>query len=305
IAYSYNKTRTEKACCKFKVSTKVFLRIMAHLGGFCSISFFFCRTAWFGTAMISVYFIVNMALGLVMTYWYRDCDPELSGEISTHDQIIPFYVVHNLASFPGFSGIFLAGIVGATTSTTSSLINSLTAICSIDIASQVCKITDTSSKKVTKGIAFAIGILMTCYAIIIPYMGSTSRVLMILQGCITGPFVGLFLMALLFPCINTKAAAVSAVLTTVWQTWNTLAHMTYGMGPPRMMASLEMCPQYINKTSAFTSISLNEQGNTLITTIFSARQGQMNSFILSAYWSSLFSALMTVAVGLLLSWLTG
>ncbi|KAM7304195.1 putative sodium-dependent multivitamin transporter isoform X1 [Ixodes scapularis] len=111
------------------------------------------RTAWIGTAMISVYFIINMALGLVMTYWYRGCDPELSGEISTHDQIIPFYVVRNLASFPGFSGIFLAGIVGATTSTTSSLINSLTAICYIDIASQVFKITETSSKKVTKGIA--------------------------------------------------------------------------------------------------------------------------------------------------------
>ncbi|CAN8001809.1 unnamed protein product [Ixodes hexagonus] len=167
------------------------------------------RTAWYGTSMINGYFLLTCILSLVMAYWYRDCDPELSGEIDTHDQIIPFYVVRNLASVPGFSGLFLSGIVGATTSTTSSIINSLAAICYIDIVSQSFKITETSSKQVTKGIAFAIGILMTLYATIIPYMGSSSRVLMMLQGCVTGPFVGLFLMALMFPCINTKVGYTS------------------------------------------------------------------------------------------------
>ncbi|XP_075744314.1 sodium/iodide cotransporter-like [Rhipicephalus microplus] len=45
------------------------------------------RTAWWGTLLIIAYFIVAAALGLIMAYWYRDCDPMLAGVITSPDQV--------------------------------------------------------------------------------------------------------------------------------------------------------------------------------------------------------------------------
>ncbi|KAH8039080.1 hypothetical protein HPB51_005019 [Rhipicephalus microplus] len=45
------------------------------------------QTAWWGTLLIIAYFIVAAALGLIMAYWYRDCDPMVAGVITSLDQV--------------------------------------------------------------------------------------------------------------------------------------------------------------------------------------------------------------------------
>nr|XP_054923073.1 sodium-coupled monocarboxylate transporter 1-like [Dermacentor andersoni] len=108
------------------------------------------RTAWWGTLLIIAYFIITAGLGLIMAYWYRDCDPLLAGVVSTTDQIIPYYVNTNLAAFLGFSGIFLAGVVGATTSTISSIINSLAAVTYVEFVALFAKPSPKRSLLLTK-----------------------------------------------------------------------------------------------------------------------------------------------------------
>ncbi|XP_040077874.1 putative sodium-dependent multivitamin transporter [Ixodes scapularis] len=118
------------------------------------------RTVYTGTILTRLMFVTNSLLALTLRYWYRDCDPELTGEISKPDQILPLYVIQNLSTFPGFCGIFLAGVVGATTSTISSLINSQATVCYVDIVSEF---------------RFLNGTVMTVYAITVTYMGSVGR----------------------------------------------------------------------------------------------------------------------------------
>ncbi|KAH7985370.1 hypothetical protein HPB52_025689 [Rhipicephalus sanguineus] len=50
----------------------------------------------------------------------------------TSGDMLPYYVKENLGDFPGFSGLFLTGVVSAATSTVSSIINSQAAVFYVD-----------------------------------------------------------------------------------------------------------------------------------------------------------------------------
>ncbi|CAN7990166.1 unnamed protein product, partial [Ixodes pacificus] len=73
------------------------------------------RAARFGMVLLSLYYASITGMGILIIYWFRDCDPQLSGAIKQLDELLPFYVKKHLAQFPGFSGLFLAGVVSAAT----------------------------------------------------------------------------------------------------------------------------------------------------------------------------------------------
>ncbi|XP_042148747.1 sodium-coupled monocarboxylate transporter 2 [Ixodes scapularis] len=72
-------------------------------------------TARAGTAMLTGFYIIQMLMSFLLIYWFRDCDPQLSGAIKQIDQLLPYYVKRYLTTFTGFSGLFLAGAVSAST----------------------------------------------------------------------------------------------------------------------------------------------------------------------------------------------
>ncbi|CAN7983461.1 unnamed protein product, partial [Ixodes pacificus] len=72
-------------------------------------------TAGVGMTLFSLSYVSLTGIGILLIYWFRDCDPLLSGSIKQLDQILPFYVKKNFADFPGFSGLFLAGVFSAAT----------------------------------------------------------------------------------------------------------------------------------------------------------------------------------------------
>ncbi|KAG0419302.1 hypothetical protein HPB47_004229, partial [Ixodes persulcatus] len=200
------------------------------------------RTAILGTLLSVAFSCIQSIMALALIFWYRDCDPFLSGSIRRIDQILPFYVKQNLSNFPGFSGLFLAGIVCAATSTISSIINSLAAICYVDVVSQHFIMSETQAMRVTKGLAIVIGAVMTAYSILIPYMGSASRIIMMVASTTTGPFVALFLLAFIFPFVNSKGAGTATILMVAFQLWHMFVKLSYHVQPPRMTVSLDNCP---------------------------------------------------------------
>ncbi|CAN8001807.1 unnamed protein product, partial [Ixodes hexagonus] len=200
------------------------------------------KTAYIGVLLTAIYLAFLGVFAGALVYWFRDCDPMLTGAISNSDQIVPYYVVHNLANFPGFSGLFLAGVTGATTSTISSMINSQATVCYVDIVSKLIKLSERQAANATRALAFLVGTLMSLYALIIPYVGSASAVFLVLYSGITGPFVGIFLLALGFPWANTKGAAVAALSTTALQLWHSLSRLNEGNLLPRMPMSVDLCP---------------------------------------------------------------
>lgn len=51
--------------------------------------------------------------GFSIFAFYANCDPLLKGDIQKIDQIVPYFVVHELASIPGMMGIFTSCIFSA------------------------------------------------------------------------------------------------------------------------------------------------------------------------------------------------
>uniref|UniRef100_A0A6B0VCT4 Putative sodium-dependent multivitamin transporter n=1 Tax=Ixodes ricinus TaxID=34613 RepID=A0A6B0VCT4_IXORI len=171
------------------------------------------RMAVTSTIMTSLFYILRACTALSLIYWYRNCDPLATGDITTVDQLLPFYVSTRLLEFPGFCGIFLVGVVSAATSTVSSIINSCAAVCYVDMVSPLFTMSDHRAALLTRGIAFGIGIVMTSYSAAIGYMGSATKVIISIYSAVTGPFCGLLLLAFLFPCANSKVSAYQEQFT--------------------------------------------------------------------------------------------
>ncbi|KAL1470569.1 hypothetical protein MTO96_024141 [Rhipicephalus appendiculatus] len=93
------------------------------------------RVVWAGNAMVAFFILTISLTSLALTYWYRDCDPMLTGAITRYDQVVPLYVAEKLAGVPCLRGLFLAGLVGASISTVSSVINSHAAAFYVDVVS--------------------------------------------------------------------------------------------------------------------------------------------------------------------------
>ncbi|KAG0417811.1 hypothetical protein HPB47_005340, partial [Ixodes persulcatus] len=71
------------------------------------------RTAFTGAFLNIAYILFMCLMSMSLIYWFRDCDPLLSGSITNIDQILPFYVQKYLRNVPSFTAFFLAGIVSA------------------------------------------------------------------------------------------------------------------------------------------------------------------------------------------------
>ncbi|KAL1447699.1 hypothetical protein MTO96_028401 [Rhipicephalus appendiculatus] len=190
------------------------------------------RTALTGALLLVVCYFFGLFLGVAMTLWFRGCDPMLLGEISSIDQIMPYYINTYLMNVPGFSGLFLAGI------------------------------------------AF----------------------LMVYNG-ITAPFVGLCLLAVLFPFVHSKGAGVATLTMVIYQLCHITSIIQSGRRPPRMDMSLDNCPG--NQSSIASAI------NATFFDPHSSLEGQFILFRLSYLWTSFFAIFATLIIGVAVSAATG
>ncbi|KAL3191954.1 hypothetical protein MRX96_059456 [Rhipicephalus microplus] len=227
------------------------------------------RTAIVGVWFSALYYLVLMAGAAALIYRFRDCDPLLSKSISTVDQILPYYVKNELAPVLGFSGIFLAGVVSSSTSAVSSIINSQAAVLYVDVTSQYFPIKEAWASRATKGLAFASGIVMTAYSLAVPFIGSTMR-----------------------------GAGAAACLTIAFQIWHMIGRLRSGILPDRMPVTMDYCAD--NTTTEFNTTQYLSN-----TTNFARSEDDFMLYRLSSFWSSFFSVIVTISVGVVISLLTG
>ncbi|KAH7977649.1 hypothetical protein HPB49_003122 [Dermacentor silvarum] len=223
------------------------------------------RTMCIGVFLNIIYMFIIGVMAMALIYWYRDCDPVLTGEISN---------------------------------TISSIINSQAAVCYMDVVSMFVKLEDHSARHLTKGLAFLFGILMTIYSMIVPYLGSAVRVVVVMHNGASGPFVGMFLLAFLFPWANTKGVVAGTLFTTALQFWQMFGKIYYGIRAPLMPVTTDFCP--VNSTMMTI--------DAMRASSYSTAHRNADVFPLyrfSSNWGVLASAVLTILIGLVVSLLTG
>ncbi|KAK8764735.1 hypothetical protein V5799_032656 [Amblyomma americanum] len=271
------------------------------------------RVVWAGATML-MFFISTVSLtALALTYWYRDCDPELAGYITRLDQVVPFYVSENLENVIGLRGLFLAGLVGASISTVSSIINSHAATFYVDIVAPHFELSGRQAAIVTHFLEVSSGALMTVFAVLVPHIGSAIRVLMALYSGASGPFAGMVVAAICLPWANTSGTAVATSLVFALALWQTVGRTLSGVEPRRMNTTLLRCTS--NATEAFSvahdagaSERACTSNGTCAGSVAHEVIGENGVFLLyqlSSYWCSLMAMVATASLSLALSLIFG
>uniref|UniRef100_A0A915D2Y8 Sodium-dependent multivitamin transporter n=1 Tax=Ditylenchus dipsaci TaxID=166011 RepID=A0A915D2Y8_9BILA len=140
--------------------------------------------------------------------------------------IIPFSVLVTIVSFigllntsptPGLFGLYITCIMSATLSTISSGLSSSAAAFYEDFLRQGVERrnwTDRQATSINKLIVLFFGILSTGLAFAAEPLGGILRVCVSVMGAISGPMVGIFVLAMFWPKAGVKATMISFVVST-------------------------------------------------------------------------------------------
>ncbi|KAL3214583.1 hypothetical protein MRX96_034855 [Rhipicephalus microplus] len=253
-----------------------------------------------GAAFVLFFFLLIAIAAVYLIQWYRDCDPYVIGEISSYDQIVPYYIKQSLSSVATLRGLFLAGLLGATTSTVSSIVNAHAATFYIDVFGLYFKFSERAAVNVMRLLAFASGTIMTMFAVIVPMMGTATRLFLSLYASASGPFAGLILLAISSPWVDAKSASWSSLVVCLLQLWHAVGKSFFTEAPePAFVGTLDRCPATLNSTN------YNETYGGITHSLFTSRSEVFPLYQLSFFWSSFIGALLTMILGTVLSIFTG
>ena len=156
------------------------------------------------------------ATGLILWAFYQhQPDPLASGAIEKADQILPYFVIHELPR--GFPGILIAAIYAASMSTVSAGLNSLASATMMDFGRLTGRagtaVQDKRHLRTARILTLVFGMLVTGLAFLYDRLGqnlveSVNNVI----GLVGGPMVGLFVLAMLIPRAN-GVGAMAGVIT--------------------------------------------------------------------------------------------
>ncbi|XP_062855073.1 sodium-coupled monocarboxylate transporter 2 [Trichomycterus rosablanca] len=242
--------------------------------------------------------------GLIMYAYYSKCDPWTAGYIKAPDQLMPYFVLEVLSSFPGLPGLFVACAFSGTLSTVAASINALATVTYEDFVSQYFKnLSNRAATWTSKGLCVVFGVACTTMAVVASYMGAIIQAALSIHGMCGGPTLGLFSLGILFPFTNSKGALGGLTLGITLSFWVGIGAFVY---PPSdsntrpLPLSIENC-NFPNTTAAsVTAVPF-------LSTTASADRSALaeNWYSMSYLYYSAVGYLGTVIGGLLISLLTG
>ncbi|NWS38904.1 SC5A8 protein, partial [Probosciger aterrimus] len=243
--------------------------------------------------------------GLALYSIYKDCDPWTSKQVSALDQLMPYLVLDILHDFPGVPGLFVASAYSGTLSTVSSSINALAAVTVEDLIRPYFK--SLSEKKlswISMGMSLFYGAVCIAMAAVASLLGALLQAALSIFGMVGGPLLGLFALGILCSFANGIGALVGLVSGFVISLWVGIGSQIYPPLPER------------TKPLSLSTIGCNISSGNLtatespLTTIFNTPSAERpaladNWYSLSYLYFSTLGTLITVAVGIIISLLTG
>ncbi|XP_017079736.2 sodium-coupled monocarboxylate transporter 1 isoform X1 [Drosophila eugracilis] len=178
--------------------------------------------------VVGLIFLYSLCLynGLLLYATYYDCDPLTTKLAVAKDQLVPLLVVQSMSSFPGVSGMFVAGVFSAALSSLSTGMNSLSAVFLEDYIRPLSKkpLTEHQTAVVMRVCTVVIGVLSVSLVFVVERMSSHVLQLGITIGSVVqGPLFSLFLMGLLCPSINSKSAIAGSITSFIFMAWLTIS----------------------------------------------------------------------------------
>ncbi|XP_032593225.1 sodium-coupled monocarboxylate transporter 1 isoform X2 [Drosophila grimshawi] len=178
----------------------------------------------------TVLFVVGVILLSALTFYngvllfatYFDCDPLTTKLAKAKDQLVPLLVMDTMKSFPGMTGVFVAGVFSAALSSLSTALNSLAAVFLEDYIKPLRSkpLTERQTAITMRLCTLIIGTMSVGLVFIVERMGThVLQLFMSLSSVTQGPLLALFVMGMLMPRLNSKSALAGAFCSFLFMTW--------------------------------------------------------------------------------------
>ncbi|XP_042902836.1 sodium-coupled monocarboxylate transporter 2 isoform X2 [Parasteatoda tepidariorum] len=258
---------------------------------------------WLNLPGLATIVTVTTLAGLLIYAKYFDCDPIKTKQVSAPDQLLPLFVMDALGTMPCLPGVFVAGIFSGAISTVSSGVNSLAAVTLEDIVKSYIKpdISEKWATRFAKILALSYGAACIILVAVVERLGAILQLSLSVFGVIGGPILGVFMLGMFFPWANIKGAMTGLLTGLIAVLW--IAVGAFLNKPPKNFApfSVEGCTElYYNATG--------NMWNETITTTVQQLPNKDDIFViyrLSYMWYSAIGSLIVIAIGLVVSFITG
>ncbi|KAM4613110.1 sodium-coupled monocarboxylate transporter 1 [Polymixia lowei] len=264
--------------------------------------------------MVGLWVTVSLAVfsGLTMYSIYKTCDPLTNGDVGAADQLLPYLVMDILAAYPGVPGLFVAAAYSGTLSTVSSSINALVAVTVEDFVRPLWQnLTEKQMSWINMGLSVFFGFLCIGMAGIASLMGSVLQAALSIFGMISGPLLGLYLLGMFFRTTNSTGGLAGLVTGLVVTLWVGIGSQIYPATDDKtnpLSLSTASCnntagQNYTTLAPWTTTLTPSTQGH--VTAINDRPAIADTWYSLSYLYLCLLGILATMAVGLLVSLITG
>lgn len=242
-------------------------------------------------------FLINFYTGIMTFAAYHTCDPLKAGKIDGIDQLMPFYVMETFGHLTTFVGIFVAGVFAASLGTVAACLSSLSAVTIEDllVSGLNIKITAENGTKYAKWMNFGYGVVS--FGLIFLVEGrSILQATLTLNGLIGGIILGLFSLGIFFKRANLKGALYGGLLSTICVVTLGILALTFGDDTPYLKTTTEGCDCEIVDTpdELDEGVPSHEW--------YQSNYREFSS--ISYMWYSMIGTLLTIFLGLLISFLT-
>uniref|UniRef100_A0A8C7VLB2 Sodium-dependent multivitamin transporter n=1 Tax=Oncorhynchus mykiss TaxID=8022 RepID=A0A8C7VLB2_ONCMY len=199
-------------------------------------------------------------MGLVMFARYGEDSPLDKG------YMVLYFVMDVFRDLPGLPGLFVACLFSGALSTISSAFNSLATVTMEDLIKPYCPtMTEAKATLLSKGLAFAYGLVCLAMAYTASHMGSVLQAALSIFGMVGGPLLGLFCLGMFFPWANSTGAIVGLVAGLVMAFWIGIGHFVSRMAVPTTL------PPIINGTAMPLPSNMTTAVMTTLITLITAK----------------------------------
>ncbi|XP_033223744.1 sodium-coupled monocarboxylate transporter 1-like [Belonocnema kinseyi] len=256
------------------------------------------KALWVSSAGLILIYSINFMTGMVLYSVYKNCDPLRAGQITGQDQLLPLYVMNFMGSLKGVPGFFVAGIFAASLGTVASALNSLAAITVEDVLQGLFGITLPARHGAfyARWISILFGAISFALVFVVERLGGVLEVALSFNGMVGGVTLGLFSLGMFVPWANSKGAMVGALTGLVLVGWigigGQVAAINHQNNIGGKATSVNQCP-CVNET--ILALSGSEE----------SFPEAWSLYRVSYLWYSAIGCLVTVFVGVVVSFVTG
>ncbi|KAG7282796.1 hypothetical protein CRUP_012185 [Coryphaenoides rupestris] len=167
--------------------------------------------------------------GIVMFAYYINCDPLVSGKISTPDQYMPYFVLDIFENHPGFPGLFLACAYSGTLSTASTSINAMAAVTMEDLLKpRLQNLPDKKLLLISKGLSLFYGAVCITVAALSSLLDwGVLQGSFTVMGVVSGPLLGAFILGMFFPTANQVGVICGVTAGFIMSVWLAIGSTLY------------------------------------------------------------------------------